>query len=247
MNSYGLTHFWQQGDFVTRFVALVLLVMSVVTWIVIAYKAIQFWRVRQNARSISTRFWHNKNFAEGVQSLGAPESNNLFRTLALEGLQSVEHHHSSQDDLHGVLSLSDWLNSCLRRALDNASAHLGAGLSVLASIGSTAPFVGLFGTVWGIYHALLSIGQSGQVGLDQVAGPVGEALIMTAFGLAVAIPAVLGYNALLRRQKSLMAQMGNFAHDLHAYFVTGSRMNRPFSEPVGQNARSEANGVEVRA
>ena len=247
MNSYGLTHFWQQGDFVTRFVALVLLLMSLITWTVIAYKAIQFWRVRQHARLISTRFWHNKNFAEGIHSLGKAESSNLFRALALEGLQSVEHHHSSQDDLHGVLSLSDWLNSCLRRALDNASAQLSAGLSILASIGSTAPFVGLFGTVWGIYHALLSIGQSGQVGLDQVAGPVGEALIMTAFGLAVAIPAVLGYNALLRRQKSIMAQLGNFAHDLHAYFVTGSRIDRRYVEKADEQQHFELNNSEVRA
>lgn len=108
MNSYGLTHFWQQGDFVTRFVALVLLVMSVVTWIVIAYKAIQFWRVRQNARSISTRFWHNKNFCRRRSiSWVRPNQTICFVLWLLEGLQSVEHHHSSQDDLHGVLSLSD--------------------------------------------------------------------------------------------------------------------------------------------
>ncbi len=224
--TYGMSHFWQQGDWVSHAVALFLLAMSIVSWVVIVYKALVFWRLRQQQRRVAEHFWHSKTFAEGLNALGQGKADHVFRRLALDGLQAVEHHAENGEDLHGALNVSEWLSSCLRRSLDNSSAHLSSGLSVLASVGSTAPFVGLFGTVWGIYHALLNIGSSGQVGLDQVAGPVGEALIMTALGLAVAIPAVLGYNALLRQHKSIMARLGNFAHDLHAYFITGSRIER---------------------
>ena len=121
--------------------------------------------------------------------------------------------------------MSDWIERCLRRTLDDHVAKAQSGLTVLASIASTAPFVGLFGTVWGIYHALLGIGAAGQVSIDQVAGPIGEALIMTALGLLVAIPAVLGYNALVRGNKAILHKLNRFAHDLHAYFVTGARVS----------------------
>ena len=126
--------------------------------------------------------------------------------------------------MHQSLSISDWVTLELRNGVDEFTAKLQAGLAILASVGSTAPFVGLFGTVWGIYHALLSIGMSGQATIDKVAGPVGEALIMTALGLAVAIPAVLGYNALVRGNKGILGKVNRFAHDLHAYFVTGARV-----------------------
>ena len=120
---------------------------------------------------------------------------------------------------------SDWITRSLRNAIDDSTARLQAGLAVLASVGSTAPFVGLFGTVWGIYHALLGISVAGQATIDKVAGPIGEALIMTALGLAVAIPAVLGYNALVRGNKAIQNKLSSFAHDLHAFFVTGARVN----------------------
>lgn len=239
MNSmYGLSHFWQQGDVIIKMVAIILLIMSVLSWVVIAYKVIKFWRLRHQQQTVLNRFWHSKTFAEGLSSLGEANESNVFRGLALDGLHAVEHHANSKDDLHGALNVNEWLSSCLRRSLDNASGRLSAGLPLLASIGSTAPFIGLFGTVWGIYHALLSIGSAGQVGLDQVAGPVGEALIMTALGLAVAIPAVLGYNALLRSQKGIMAHLSNFAHDLHAYFITGSRVQS--DEAIGNSAKTGA-------
>ena len=224
--SYGLSNFWAQGDAVSHFITLVLLAMSVLSWVVIVYKSWRLWQVRRQANLVGEQFWHSKNLAEGLQSLGSATEVNPFRELAQDGLAAVQHHATSRDDLHGALNVSEWLSSCLRRSLENSSARLNGGLSVLASIGSTAPFVGLFGTVWGIYHALIGIGSSGQVGIDQVSGPVGEALIMTAFGLAVAIPAVLAYNALLRSQKSLVSKLNNFAHDLHAYFITGSRVNQ---------------------
>ena len=133
-------------------------------------------------------------------------------------------HHNAQPQLHDSLDASEWLTRTLRNSIDESTARLQSGLAVLASVGSTAPFVGLFGTVWGIYHALLAISSAGQATIDKVAGPIGEALIMTALGLAVAIPAVLGYNALVRGNKSVLHKLNRFAHDLHAYLVTGSRV-----------------------
>ncbi|RZJ18135.1 MAG: MotA/TolQ/ExbB proton channel family protein, partial [Haliea sp.] len=134
-------------------------------------------------------------------------------------------HHHAQPQLHDSLGVSDWVTRSLRNSIDESTARLQSGLAVLASVGSTAPFVGLFGTVWGIYHALLSISVAGQATIDKVAGPIGEALIMTALGLAVAIPAVLGYNALVRGNKSVLMKLNRFAHDLHAYFITGARVS----------------------
>ncbi|HNI61844.1 MAG TPA: MotA/TolQ/ExbB proton channel family protein, partial [Agitococcus sp.] len=131
-------------------------------------------------------------------------------------------HEQSKQDLHGQISLTEWLKETLRADIEESAEKMQAGLPVLASVGSTAPFVGLFGTVWGIYHALVGIGASGQASIDKVAGPVGEALIMTAFGLAVAIPAVLGYNTLTRSNKAIISKLQRFARQLHAYFLTGS-------------------------
>ncbi|MDO9146212.1 MotA/TolQ/ExbB proton channel family protein [Hydrogenophaga sp.] len=224
--SSGLAHVWIQGDAVTRTVALVLLVMSLATWIIILWKYLDQRAQRQQARACEG-FWHSADFAEGLDKLGAQDGN-PFRALANEGREAARHvlHKDGRPgpQLHDTLDVSDWVERCLRRSLDDATARAQSGLTVLASIASTAPFVGLFGTVWGIYHALLSIGAAGQVSIDQVAGPIGEALIMTAMGLLVAIPAVLGYNVLVRGNKGINHQLNRFAHDLHAYFVTGARV-----------------------
>ena len=224
--SSGLAHVWIQGDAVTRTVAIVLLVMSLATWIIILWKYLDQRAQRQQARACEG-FWHSADFAEGLDKLGAQDGN-PFRALANEGREAARHvlHKDGRPgpQLHDTLDVSDWVERCLRRSLDDATARAQSGLTVLASIASTAPFVGLFGTVWGIYHALLGIGASGQVAIDQVAGPIGEALIMTALGLLVAIPAVLGYNALVRGNKGVLHQLNRFAHDLHAYFVTGARV-----------------------
>jgi biopolymer transport protein ExbB len=207
-------------------VAVVLLAMSVVTWVVIVLKALTLKRHRSQAREIDN-FWHSKDFAEGLNKLG-PQGDNPFYLLALQGREATSHILHLDGDagrqLHDSLDVSDWVTRSLRNALDDFTARLQTGLAVLASIGSTAPFVGLFGTVWGIYHALLGIGASGAATIDQVAGPIGEALIMTALGLVVAIPAVLGYNALVRGNKGLLHKINRFANDLHAYFVTGARV-----------------------
>ena len=225
--SSGLAHVWSQGDAVTRTVALVLLVMSLATWIIILWKVLDQRAQRQQAKA-SEGFWHSADFAEGLDKLGAAD-NNPFRALAVEGREAQRHilHKDGRQvpQLHDSLDVSDWIERCLRRTLDDHVAKAQSGLTVLASIASTAPFVGLFGTVWGIYHALLGIGAAGQVSIDQVASPIGEALIMTALGLLVAIPAVLGYNALVRGNKAILHKLNRFAHDLHAYFVTGARVS----------------------
>jgi biopolymer transport protein ExbB len=219
---FGLMNLWNQGDLVIKGVALLLLVMSLATWTVIIVKAIDLRRFTTQARLIEN-FWRAPDFAEGLSRLGA-DPGNPFRALAQEGREATAHHHA-QSQLHDSLDVSEWLTRSLRNSIDESTARLQSGLVVLASVGSTAPFIGLFGTVWGIYHALLSISAAGQATIDKVAGPVGEALVMTALGLAVAIPAVLGYNALVRGNKGVLNKLNRFAHDLHAYFLTGARVS----------------------
>ncbi|AEG93530.1 MotA/TolQ/ExbB proton channel family protein [Ramlibacter tataouinensis] len=221
-SQFGLMHLWSQGDLVTKGVAVLLLGMSLASWIVIIIKALDLRRFAAQARRTES-FWHSADFADGLNKLGN-EPGNPFRALATEGREATAHHHA-QPQLHDSLDMSDWLTRSLRNSIDESTARLQSGLAVLASVGSTAPFIGLFGTVWGIYHALLSIGTAGQATIDKVAGPIGEALIMTALGLAVAIPAVLGYNALVRGNKGVIMKLNRFAHDLHAYFVTGARVS----------------------
>ncbi len=225
-NPYGIAALWAQSDGVIKGVALMLLMMSVASWCVILIRAFHLWQLQKVAHA-SRDFWHAQTFAQGLQILSAANQKydsrgNPFRFLADEGQAALDHHSSHQDDLHGRLPLSDWLTSTLKGAIEQSSEQMQKGLAVLASVGSTAPFVGLFGTVWGIYHALVGIGASGQASIDKVAGPVGEALIMTAFGLAVAIPAVLAYNALSRGNKGIISKLNRFAFQLHAYFLTGA-------------------------
>ncbi|QDL37995.1 MotA/TolQ/ExbB proton channel family protein [Rhodoferax sediminis] len=222
-SQFGLAHIWTQGDLVIKATAVLLLVMSLASWIVIIIKALDVIKYKKLAIKAAD-FWHSEDFAAGLTKLGA-DADNPFRQLALEGREATAHHRNTKAHLHDTLDVSDWVSRCLRNTIDEFSAKLQSGLAVLASVGSTAPFVGLFGTVWGIYHALLSIGSAGQASIDQVAGPVGESLIMTALGLAVAIPAVLGYNALVRGNKFILIKLSSFTHDLHAYFVTGARVS----------------------
>ncbi len=217
---YGLASIWQQGDLVTRAIALLLLAMSLASWTVMIAKAWQAWHHRRAMATARTSFWQAGSLDAGIASLGG---DNPFGQLATAGASAIRHHHAHAGSLQDQLSFSDWVTMSLRQAIDEAASKLSAGMAVLASVGSTAPFVGLFGTVWGIYHALVSIGSSGQASIDKVAGPVGEALIMTALGLAVAIPATFGYNALVRSNKTILAQLNKFGFDLHALFVTGSR------------------------
>ena len=222
-SQFGLASVWTQGDLVTKGVAIVLLAMSLASWMVIILKALDIIKYKKLAKQAED-FWHSEDFAAGVTKLGNDPAN-PFRHLALEGREATAHHRNTKVHLHDSLDVSDWVTRSLRNAIDEFTARLQSGLAILASVGSTAPFIGLFGTVWGIYHALVAIGTSGQSTIDKVAGPIGEALIMTALGLAVAIPAVLGYNALVRGNKSILSKLNSFAHDLHAYFVTGARVH----------------------
>ncbi len=226
-SQFGLFNVWAQGDLVTKGVFILLLGMSLASWIVILTKALDLRKFNAQSRATES-FWHSADFADGMSKLGN-DPTNPFRLLAVEGRDATAHilhkDGATKPQLHDTLDASDWVTRCLRNSIDESTARLQSGLAVLASVGSTAPFVGLFGTVWGIYHALMSIGMAGQATIDKVAGPIGEALIMTALGLAVAIPAVLGYNALVRGNKGVLARLNRFAHDLHAYFVTGARVS----------------------
>ncbi len=213
---------WTQGDYVTKGVAVLLIGMSLASWMVIILKTLDLMKYKKVARGAED-FWHSEDFAAGLARLGS-HPDNPFRQLAIEGREATAHHRNTKAHLHDALDVSDWVTRSLRNSMDEFTSRLQSGLAVLASVGSTAPFIGLFGTVWGIYHALLAIGTAGQATIDKVAGPIGESLIMTALGLAVAIPAVLGYNALVRGNKGVLQKLNRFAHDLHAYFVTGARV-----------------------
>ena len=182
-SQFGIANVWIQGDFVTRAVAILLLAMSLASWIVILIKALDIIKFKKHARAAQD-FWHSEDFAAGLTKLGA-DPTNPFRHLALEGREATAHHRNTKAHLHDSLDVSDWVTRCLRNCIDEFTARLQSGLAILASVGSTAPFIGLFGTVWGIYHALV------------------------------------------RGNKSILGGLNSFAHDLHAYFVTGARVNAP--------------------
>ena len=233
MNSeFGIASVWAQGDFVTRAVAILLLLMSLASWTIIVLKTLDVLRYKKLATQAQD-FWLSKDLDTGLASLGS-DPGNPFRQMVEEGVQASTHHQNTEAQLQDALDRNEWVTRNLRQVVDDFTARLQSGLAVLASVGSTAPFVGLFGTVWGIYHALVAIGTTGQASIDKVAGPVGEALIMTAFGLAVAIPAVLGYNALVRGNKGILHKLGRFAHDLHAYLMTGARVGGAKVSPFKQ-------------
>lgn len=226
--AHGLLGLWMQTDLLGRGVILTLLLMSVTSWWVIVVKVLRLLQLRRLAAQAGREFWQAGSVREGIALLDGTAADNPFRALAEAGQNAVQHHAAQRQSLQGALTVSDWLTSNLRRGIDEGGQRMQAGLTVLASVGSTAPFVGLLGTVWGIYHALLGLAASSDAAtLDKVAGPVGEALVMTAFGLIVAIPAVLAYNALLRGNKAVLAELNRFAHDLHACFVTGARLAAP--------------------
>jgi biopolymer transport protein ExbB len=222
---FGFANLWLEGDAITRFVALALLACSIITWVILLTR---FWDLR-NLRKFQPeleQFWRATSFDQGMQSFSKHGSNPFYQ-VAKSASKASEHHQSQSTnhrELLQTLNYSEWMARSVKNSIDSIAAGLQKGLTFLGSTGATAPFIGLFGTVWGIYHALISISSSGSAQIDQVAGPIGEALIMTALGLAVAIPAVLGFNALNRANKLLVADLNRFGNDLLAYFVTGARV-----------------------
>jgi len=212
-NPYGLEALWRQGDFVSRGTLVILVIMSMGSWYIIFVKLWEQYRLMSEGRAMRASFWKAASLREGATRL---KGSSAYRFIAESGLDANEHHEGS---LTENIDLNTWVTMSVQRAVDGVQNRLQDGLAFLATVGSTAPFVGLFGTVWGIYHALTAIGIAGQASIDKVAGPVGEALIMTAMGLAVAVPAVLGYNWLVRRNKVVMESVRGFGSDLHAVLL----------------------------
>jgi biopolymer transport protein ExbB len=217
-NPYGLAALWAGGDIIARSVLILLLIMSLASWYVMLTKLWDQRKLRKSARVVEKQFWTAPSVKDGVDRLKKGDD---FRGIAEDGLRAASHHDGRLTDR---IDLNEWITMSLQRSTDGVNSQLNKGLGLLATVGSTAPFVGLFGTVWGILNALVGIGIAGQASIDKVAGPVGEALIMTAIGLFVAVPAVMGYNWLLGRNKVLQDALRNFASDLQAYLVGGVRV-----------------------
>jgi biopolymer transport protein ExbB len=212
-NPYGLGALWAQGDAVAKGTLLILVLMSMGSWYVIFTKFTAQAKLHRFAQTAQANFWSAGSVRQAADAL---EANSPFRFIAEKGLEGASKH----EGLLGTVDFNTWVTMSIQRAMGTVQSRQQDGLAVLATVGSTAPFVGLFGTVWGIYHALVKIGMSGQASIDKVAGPVGEALIMTAIGLAVAVPAVLGYNWLVRRNKAAMEAVQAFGADLHAVLLS---------------------------
>ncbi len=217
-NPYGLDALWKGGDIIARAVLIILAIMSLGTWYIMITKYIEQARLLGAARSAGKGFWNKPTVQDGAAAL---KPSSPFRYIADSGITATQHHDGALTD---SIDLGTWVTMSIQRAVETIQSRLQGGLAFLATVGSTAPFVGLFGTVWGIYHALTAIGIAGQASIDKVAGPVGEALIMTAIGLATAVPAVLGYNWLVRRNKASMERVRYFASDLHSVLVGGTRI-----------------------
>ena len=219
-NPYGLEAMWKGGDIVARITLGILVIMSMGTWYIIITKIYEQAKMGAQARAAEKSFWTAPSVRQGAAGLkeGSP-----YRYIAESGLEATTKHVGLQESV----DVNTWVTMSIQRAIDNVQSRTQDGLAFLATVGSTAPFVGLFGTVWGIYHALTAIGIAGQASIDKVAGPVGEALIMTALGLAVAVPAVLGYNWLIRRNKNAMDQVRGFGADLHAVLLSAPKTASP--------------------
>ncbi len=214
-NPYGLDALWKTGDFVAKGTLIILVIMSMGSWYIIVTKFYEQLKMFSQANAAKTSFDQARSVQEGINAL---EAGNAFRYIAESAVEAGSRHEGA---IVAKIDQHTWLTMQIQRATESVQNRLQDGLAFLATVGSTAPFVGLFGTVWGIYHALTAIGIAGQASIDKVAGPVGEALIMTAIGLAVAVPAVLGYNWLVRRNKVAMEKIRGFSADVHAILMGG--------------------------
>lgn len=237
VNPYGLGALWENGDLVARGTLLLLAIMSMGSWYVIITKLFEQAKLQRQWRDAKRQFWAAKSPKAGLESLPAGTP---FHYLADNGLKASETHHTGPDS---KVDYDTWVTSGLNRAIDKIQSRTQGGLAFLGTVGSTSPFVGLFGTVWGIYHALTAIGIAGQASIDKVAGPVGEALIMTSIGLAVAVPAVLCYNWLVRRNKGVMERVREFGADLHDVLLGGPAPSQLTSNKSVQSTATAAKGA----
>lgn len=215
-NPYGITAMIRDGDFVTKGTLAILVIMSMGTWYILIVKLFEQFRLMRESKEVGEEFWAAGTLQQGIDGL---KEGSAFKFIAESGVKATSHHSG----LMGDVDLNEWVTMSIQRASENVQNRTQDGLAFLATVGSTAPFVGLFGTVWGIYHALTAIGIAGQASIDKVAGPVGEALIMTAIGLAVAVPAVLAYNWLVRRNKVVMERIRAFSADLHSVLLSAGK------------------------
>jgi biopolymer transport protein ExbB len=216
-NPFGLRGSWESSDWVKRSTLIILVIMSMASWYVIFVKLFEQRSMMKSALKGSDTFWKAPSIKSGVDAL---DEGTAFRFIAEQGVRAADHHEGTMVE---VIDKHTWIGMSIERAVGNVQSRLSSGLALLATVGSTAPFIGLFGTTWGIYEALVGIGLSGQASIDKVAGPVGAALILTAFGLAVAVPAVIGYNWLVRRNKTVLDQTRAFAGDLQNVLLSGKR------------------------
>ena len=225
LQQLGFYHMLQNQDLISRGVLIFLVIMSIGAWWYTIVNLIKNGVIRARADRVMRTFWETPNAQDAIRFMEEQKPNEPFSKIALDCAQAAAHHQRHEGSrLVEALNRSEFIDRALRQAVTRESANLENGLTWLATVGATAPFVGLLGTVWGIYHALLNIGESGSSSIDAVAGPVGEALIMTALGLGVAIPAVLAYNYFVRVNRGTYAKFDTFAHDLHDFFATGSRV-----------------------
>ena len=227
----GFVHFLTQTDALGRSVLALLLALSLASWYLIVTKTLANILAKRRADAFLKQFWAADSLQQVSSALDQQPIDNAFAELAHDALEAAsDNHQQGMQKLVAAGGLGEFLTRLLRNGIDQEAMRVEQGLTILASAGSAAPYIGLFGTVWGIYHALVNIGLSGQGTLDKVAGPVGEALIMTALGLAVAIPAVLAYNALNRRNRVWLARLDAFAHDLYAVITVGEKANSSAGE-----------------
>ena len=232
-NPYGLMQALQEGGLISWTVFIILVVMSLGTFYILFTKLMQQQKIMSQGRKVRASFWNAPNLREAATKL---EARSAYRSIVDDALVAQEQHGKLTDPI----DQHDWMANSLARSQGSIGARLGEGLAFLATVGSTAPFIGLFGTVIGIYRALIKIGASGQASIDVVAGPVGEALIMTALGLVVAVPAVLAYNWLIRRNKSIMEDLAAFTNDLHGYLMSNGQVKPRMAGVAPQTKSSGA-------
>lgn len=221
----GFMHFIAQSDIVGKSLFVILIIMSLASWYLIVVKTVSNARTKRRSRQFLNRFWQSDSLEAVDQDISRHGVRDPFSNLACHAIQARDHYaRYGAANLEQAGTQSEFVLRNMRKVIDSETAKVESGLTVLASVGSTAPFVGLFGTVWGVYHALVAIGLGGGATIDRIAGPVGEALIMTGLGLAVAIPAVLAFNAFVRRNRVVLSQLDSFAHDLFAFVTTGQQI-----------------------